>query len=123
MNVPFTYHEVSFTPLRNLSAIETGFENIERRTKGFTAFFILTGYNYDEFYAAARNNEAFVDLYTVNCNTIIIPHNINLLVYNDSVPLQKTGLTYFTVCCGKGVQSHKKDSKNGYFANGKVEPT
>lgn len=120
-NPKFTYCNNVFQALRNLTTTESGLQNREKRTRGFTDRVVLEGYDYNEFYEAAKAVSVATDLYVMNDETIVIPHSNGLLIYDASVPLQTKGLTYFTRCCGKIVDSRRTDRAMGYTLIGKVE--
>ena len=119
----FTYLGHTIKPLRNLTAVESGLQNIERRTNGYLNPVVIEGYNYNDFYAAARENNAVVDLFIIDGKEIVIPNNGGLQRYNEGLPLQKCNLTYFSQCCGKIVECHKASNAGGYRVTGKVEQT
>ena len=119
----FVYKGNTFQPIRNLTAAESAFENIEKRTYGFTNPVVVDGYRHDDFYAVAKENKAVVDLYFMNGTVVIIPHSSGFLEYDSSLPLYKGKLTYFSACCGKIVNSHKVEVKDGNTIKGIVEAT
>jgi len=119
--IQFTYKDSTFQSVRNLTAAESAFENIEKRTDGFKNLRAIDGYNYDDFYAVATENKAVVDLYLMNGTVVVIPHSNGLLKYDDSLALHKGKLTYFSACCGKIVYSHKAEAKEGYAIKGTIE--
>ena len=72
--IQFAYKDNIFHPIRDLTAAESVFENIERRTYGFTNPIVVDGYSHDDFYAAAKESKAVVGLYLMNRAVVIIPH-------------------------------------------------
>jgi hypothetical protein len=121
--IQFTYKDNTFQPVRNLTAAESAFENIEKRTDGFRRPITIDGYSHNDFYAIATENKAVVDLYLMNGTLVVLPHSIGLLNYDGSLALHKGKLTYFSACCGKIVYSHKAEAKDGYAIEGTVEAT
>jgi len=121
--IQFTYKDNTFQPVRNLTAAESAFENIERRTDGFGRLTAVDGYNYDDFYAIATENKAIVDLYLMNNTVVVIPHSSGLLKYDDSLALHTGKLTYFSACCGKIVYSRTAEAREGYTVKGPIEAT
>jgi len=121
--IQFIYKDNTFQPVRNLTAAESAFENIEKRTDGFRSPIAVDGYNYNDFYAVAKENKATVDLYLMNRKVLVIPHSNGLLKYDDSLALHKGKLTYFSACCGKIVYSHKAEAKEGYAIKGTIKAT
>jgi len=65
----FTYEGMTFTPLRDLEGEEKDFNKISSRSIDMK----LTPpkWSYGEFYKAAKENEAYVDLFEVNGKTVI----------------------------------------------------
>jgi hypothetical protein len=121
--IQFSYKENTFQPIRNLNAAESAFENIEKRTSGYKKAIEVDGYSHSDFYKVATENKAAVDLFLMNSNVVVIPHSNGLLKYDESLPLHKGKLTYFSACCGKVVYSHKDDKKEGYVVEGTVAAT
>ena len=119
----FIYKNNIFYPLRNLTKIESGFENIAKRTSGFMKSIVVDDYTHDDFYATAEANKAVTDLYLMNGLITVIPHSNGLLKYNEELKLYTSNLTYFSACCGKAVHSHKADEKDGYAVKGTVAHT
>jgi hypothetical protein len=118
--IQFSYKGNTFQPLRNLNATESGLENIENRTDGFRKSIKIEGYSHSDFYEVATQNKAAVDLFLMNKTIIVIPHSNGFLKYDGSHPLHKGKLTYFSACCGKVVNSHKDNEKNGYVVKGTI---
>jgi hypothetical protein len=121
--VQFVFMGNTFQPLRDLTVIESGFENIEKRTNGFRNPIMIDGYTHKDFYEAAEANKAVADLFLMNGTYIVLPHNNGLLKYDETLRLYKDHLTYFTACCGKIVDSHKASEKAGYIVKGTVAHT
>jgi len=116
----FEYQGHMFQMLRNLTAIESGFQNIERRTGGFGNVVPIDGYSYDEFYRIAKESDVAKDLYYMDGEGIVIPHSKGLLRYDEAHRLIRDNLTYFSECCGKIVSSYKEDVKEGWLTSDEI---
>jgi len=59
----------------------------------------------------------------MNKTVVVILHSNGFLKYDDSIPLYKGKLTYYSACCGKVIYSHKNEEKDGYTIKGPVAAT
>lgn len=72
----FIYKDIIFTPYKNISQKLTFFDIMQKVS---TCFATPEGYDYNEFYRVAKENDADVDLFVTGDN-VVIPA-LNTLFY------------------------------------------
>ena len=120
----FQYKGHTLRPMRKLTEVESAEENKSSRTSGYGKVVEVNEYTYEDFYEiAGKAGASEIDLFILDEKAVVIPSWKGFLRYDESIGLQNGNLTYFTECCGKFVDKHSENAKNGYLVEGEIPAT